>query len=193
MDWITIERPGYFGKKRDEVYAGWDEKYGKGNWQLMWAWGKFILPKLEAYQIYEDSYYEFFKREPGKLEWLINTASDIYDTAPSNVEAPFNYEHQETPSTHLHDVSIRRSLRRLGVWFKGDHLMQVRWIGSEGFDINPGVIPFHRPEKIYRGEIKDYTGGKSFWWKEGSLEDWYQKAKVLQVLEKILMGNKPDS
>ena len=71
--------------------------------------------------------------------------------------------------------------------------MQVRWIGSEGFDINPGVIPFHRPEKIYRGEIKDYTGGKSFWWKEGSLEDWYQKAKVLQVLEKILMGNKPDS
>jgi len=70
----------------------------------------------------------------------------------------------------------------MGRWFKGNHLMHVRWKDSEGFRINPGVVPFHFPELIVPGEIKDY-GGKGIWWYANTIEDFYQRNKVLQVRE----------
>ena len=56
--------------------------------------GKIIAEDV-AIQIYEDAYYEFFDTHRDKLEWLINTASDVYDTAPSNVQAGLDYKIQE--------------------------------------------------------------------------------------------------
>lgn len=182
MTWKTIERPGYFGKKRDTLHQTWDSEYGPGNWRIAYQWGPLVIPRREAIQIYEDGYYEFFKANPSKLEWLVKTASDVYDTAESNVNAGFNYEQQETPNNHVHDVSIRRAVMRLGEWFRGDHLMHVRWKKSEGFPVNPGVVSFHRPDLIVPGEINDY-GGKGVWWYPETIEDFYQKNKLLQVRE----------
>lgn len=182
MNWKTIERPGYFGKKRDELYKLWNKQYGESKWRIAYQFGDLIVPREIGIQIYEDGYYEFFKENPDTLEWLISNASDVYDTAPTNVQARFNYTEQETPNNHIHDVSIRKAVLRSGKWFKGDHLMHVRWTESEGFRINPGVVPFHHPELIVPGEIKDY-GGKGIWWYKDTIEDFYQRNKVLQIME----------
>ncbi|MBW2996605.1 hypothetical protein KY332_04890 [Candidatus Woesearchaeota archaeon] len=182
--WQTIEKPGYFGKKRDAIHTLYDRFYGKGDWRIMYQWGNLVIPKEEGIQLYEDGYYEFLKANPDTLEWLITTASDIYDTAPTNVEAGFNYTQQETPNNHIQDVSIRRTVLRLGTWFKGDHLMHVRGPGTEGEKLSPYLVPFHMPEMILQEDIKDY-GKKGKWWRElgikFSVEEFYQHNKILQV------------
>ena len=179
-NWITVERPGYFGKKRDELCVSWKQKFGEGNWRISHQWGDLIIPREIGIQIYEDGYYEHFNSNPENLEWLISTASDVYDTAPTNVQAGFDYANQETPNNHIHDVAIRRSVLRNGAWFRGDHLMHVRWKDSEGFRLNPGVVSFHLPEMIVQGEINDY-GGKGIWWRPNTIEDFYQRNKILQI------------
>lgn len=179
MEWKNIERPGYFGKRRDELAQKWDDAYGAGNWRIAYQWGTNIIERPLALQLYEDGYYEHFKHDRENLEWLIATASDVYDTAPSNVGI-MDYFSQETPSNHLHDVAIRRSVLRLGLEFAGDHLVHVRWKDTEGFRVNPGIVKFHLPEMIVPGDIKDY-GGKGIWWYPSTIEDFYQRNKVLQV------------
>ncbi|MEK6897972.1 MAG: hypothetical protein AABX28_01290 [Nanoarchaeota archaeon] len=187
--WEIVERPGYFGKKRDKLYNLWDTEHSLG-WRIAWEFGNLILDKHEALQIYEDAYYEFLKNNHGILQWLIKTASDVYDTAPSNVESRFNYDEQETPNNHLHDIAIRRAVLRNGVWFQGEHLVEVRKPGSEGEILSPYAVPFHLPHLIYQGDdIKDYAG-KGFWWKtlgiergiEHTAEEFYQHNKLLQRL-----------
>jgi hypothetical protein len=183
-DWMTIERPGYFGKLRDELISSWDNKYGLNNWRLAWQWGKLIIPKREAIQIYEDGYYEFLKSDSRALDWLLNTAGDVYDTAPSNVQAGLNYEHQETKNTHLHDVAIRRAVFRLGKAFRGEKLLHVRGKGTQGEFLSPHMVPFHLPRLISQEEIKDYSN-KGKWWLElgvkNSIEEFYQHNKLLQI------------
>lgn len=112
MEWKTIDRPGYFGKKRDELVRGWNSQFGECSWRIAWQWGNQFIEKPEALQIYEDGYYEFLKSNPDVLDWLVKTASDVYDTAPTNVKAGFSYKHQETQNNHLHDVAIRRAVLR---------------------------------------------------------------------------------
>lgn len=190
MNCRIIERPGYFGTNRDEIHARYDEQFGENNWRIAWQWGNKIIRKSEALQIYEDGYYEFFKLNNNVLEWLVATASDVYDTAPSNIEAEFSYEVQETINNHIHDVAIRRAVLRNGVWFKGDHLVHVR-PEKEGEKLGPHLIPFHLPKMIYRGEIKykgedrDFSTNPPWWIKMGiedSVEQFYQQNKVLQSL-----------
>ncbi len=182
MSWRTVERPGYFGKKRDELEASWNKSIGECNWRLVWEFGEVILPKIDYLeQVYTVAYYEYLKKSPEDLEWLA-TFKNVWDTAESNVEAAFDFNHQETPNNHYHDVAIRRAMAMLGVWFKGDKLLQVRWKDSEGYKINPGIVPFHKPELIPSEDIKDY-GGKSQWWLEKTIEDAYQKMKLLQIKE----------
>ena len=180
MEWKTVERPGYFGKKRDEIIASFDKKYGESRWRLMYSFGDCVIPREIAIQVYEDGYYEFLRKEKTTLEWLISTASEVYDTAPSNVESGFDYKIQETPNNHLHDVAIRRAVARLGEKFRGDHLVHVRWTDSEGFRLSPGIIPFHLPHLIFQGEINSYSGKKP-WWRANTVEDFYQRNKILQV------------
>lgn len=182
--WDTKERPGYLGKKRNEIQRLWTERYGEGNWRIAWQWGKFVVSRAEALQFYEDGYYEYLKSNQEVLHWLTSTASGVYDTAPSNIEAGFSYDVQETPNNHIHDVAIRRAVLRNGIWFNGDHLMQVRGPKTEGERLSPHLIPFHLPHMIVPGDIGDYAG-KGKWWRElgieNSVEEFYQQNKVLQT------------
>ncbi|HLP80204.1 MAG TPA: hypothetical protein VK158_06200 [Acidobacteriota bacterium] len=180
QEWTIAERPGYFGKLRDAVSAAWDTAYGTTGWCIAYQWKDTIVPRNTGISLYEDGYYEYLRSNPQTLDWLLSTASDVYDTAPSNVEAKFSYLIQETPANHLHDVSIRRSVLRLGKSFMGDHVMRVRWTDSEGFRLSPGKVPFHLPDYISKEPIKSYSG-KPQWWDDGSIEDFYQKNKVLLV------------
>jgi hypothetical protein len=191
MEWKVVERPGYFGTSRNEIHARYDKQFGNNNWRIAWEWGKQIIQKSEALQIYEDGYYEFFKLNKDVLDRLITTASDVYDSAPSNIEARFNYDVQETKNNHIHDVAIRRAVLRNGVWFRGDHLMHVR-PEKEGEKLGPHLIPFHLPDMIFRGQIKykgedrDFSNDPPWWIKmgiENSVEQFYQQNKVLEIKE----------
>lgn len=184
MVWITVERPGYFGDKRDELQARWNDQFGAGNWRLAWQWGELALGKSEALQIYEDGYYEFLKSDSEVLDWLITTASDVYDTSPTNIQARFDYNVQETQNNHLHDIAIRRALLRTGNWFAGDKLLEIRNPEKEGWRLAPCMVPFHLPELISTEPIKDYRKKGYFWWEKrgvpNSIEAFYQRNKLLQ-------------
>lgn len=190
MSWTVLERPGYFGTSRDEIHASYDSRFGKGNWRIAWEFGGQIIQRPEALQIYEDGYYEFFKSRPKVLRWITSLASDVYDTAESNVLARFSYDIQETNSNHLHDVAIRRAVLRNGAWFGGDRLIEVRTKGG-GAVLSPCKIPFHLPhlifpgETLYKGKPRDFSANPPWWITMGvdkSVEQFYQQNKVLEVL-----------
>jgi hypothetical protein len=42
VTWRSIERPGYFGRRRDQIMLGYDAKYGAGNWRLAWVMPGFL-------------------------------------------------------------------------------------------------------------------------------------------------------
>jgi len=179
--WKTVERPGYLGKLRDEVQAAWTRKYGQGNWRIAYEWAGGVVDRACALQLYEDAYFKHFQDEYATACTVTSTFADVYDTAESNA-GQWDYVQQETPNNHIHDVAIRRALLRLGLRFSGCGLLHVRWTDSPGYLLNPGVVPFHLPALIERAEVKDY-GGKGQWWRDGSIEDFYQKNKVLQVVD----------
>jgi len=183
MAWTTIQRPGYLGKKRDELSSCWNKQFGEGNWRIVWEFGKLTIQRPEALQVYEDGYYEFLKSNPETLDWLVKRASNVYDTAPTNIQAGVSYNVQETANNHLHDVAIRRAVFRLGKWFEGTELLEVR-SKAEGWRLSPCMVPFHLPELISTESIMDY-GNKGFWWdKKGvpnSVEAFYQRNKLLQA------------
>lgn len=192
MIWRTVDRPGYFGDKRDELQENFDKKYGVGNWKIAWELGGLILDRPEALQLYEDGYYEHFKSKPELLEWLVGNFSNVFDTAPSNIDVGFSYDIQETPNNHIHDVAIRRAVLRRGEWFSGNKLLEVRSVNAEGWILSPCNIPFHLPQMIYqgktkyKGEVRDFAANPPWWIKKGvknSVEEFYQQNKVLQIHE----------
>src|SRR3989344_7380600 len=104
-EWITVERPGYLGKHRDEKTREWNGRYGIGNWRLAWKVGETFVDLLGACALYEDAYFEFLKRNPEILNQLIAEAADVYDDELSNVNSGFDYTKQETILTHLQDIA----------------------------------------------------------------------------------------
>lgn len=173
-DYEIKEYPGYFGKRRDQKHHEFDQKYGHGNWQIARAVNGRILADEASMLLYEDAYYEHLKRNGDVLEWLVSAASDVYDNAETNVKSALDYKIQENQSNHLQDVAIRRALVRLGTWFRGDHLVQVRGPETEGYRLMPGKVPFHMPYLIRNPR---HDG----WWEKDSVEDFWQANKVLIV------------
>lgn len=189
--WVKIFHfLGYTGKNRKTIYGDLDTQFGPENWAIAHFFDEKVLSKQQVYLIYEEAYYQFLKNNPDTREWLVNTASEVYDMHPSNIDSGLDYSIQECEATHLQDISVRRALTRLALEeqdtqydpenlpgisiFKGDHPVQIRGHTSEGFVLNPGQVPFHKP--LILG-----TYDKSAWWKEDSVEDAYQRSKVLLV------------
>jgi len=83
-NWRIESYPGYFGKRRDEIEKGYDEKYGKGNWKLAWYVDGQFYDFDEAIQLYEDAYLLFFMHHPEHLVKVMNY-ENVYDNDPSNV------------------------------------------------------------------------------------------------------------
>ena len=188
MEWKTIERPGHIGDKRYATHYDWNRKYGEGKWKLAWQWGNSVIEESEALQLYEDGYYEFLRSRKDILDWLVSTASDVYDDNESNVNSKFDYKIQETLGNHLQDIAVRRSVMRLGREFKGNHLMQIRGKKSEGGILVPYMVPFHLPQMIIPGELINYAGQGSWWLHYGlknSIEEFYQQNKILQVKNEL--------
>jgi hypothetical protein len=178
MCWTTLERPGYLGKHRDERFREWDSKYGAGNWRLTWRIGEIYVDFLGACALYEDAYHHFLSTNPAIFNQLITEACEVYDDELSNVESGFDYTKQETARTHIQDIAIRRSVIRMGLWFRGKELIRIRQEkGTHPLSVtlSPGRVPFHRLDLISQPE----PTGK--WWYPGTVEAFYQSNRVLQI------------
>lgn len=174
--WYPYDRPGYFGAKRDEKQAAFDEKFGPNNWRLGWLFGGHIISWLGACAIYEDAYYEFLRSNDKVLKKLLKTASDVYDDYPSNVESGLAYDIQETDRTHIQDIAIRNCLFRLHLKFGGNKLVQIQGQSTHqiGRLLSPGRVPFHLSSLIIQPQLKG-------WWQNNSVESFYQSNKFLLV------------
>lgn len=175
--WIDLERPGYFGARRDARHRELDERHGPANWRLSWRFGARQLTFEEVCLVYEDAYYAFLRTHSEVLDQLCRDARDVYDDACSNVSSGLDYLAQETGRTHVQDIAIRRCLRRLGRRFTGGNLVQIRsTLGTHPLSVtlSPGHVPFHRPELIGAPQLEG-------WWEPNSVEAFYQSNKWIQV------------
>lgn len=181
MQWETVQiQPGFFGRHRNERYAEFDREFGLGRWRIAWRAGEVAAEFVGAMALYEDAYFAHFCSRPCLVSELVQSAEEVYDDAPSNVMSGYDYARQETVRTHLQDIAIRRCVLRLGLSFKGSNLIQIRgrWAAEPVHPLgllSPGSVPFHRPDLIHSPRLEG-------WWEAGSIEDWYQSNKVVQVL-----------
>ncbi|MCL5784337.1 MAG: hypothetical protein M1142_03215 [Patescibacteria group bacterium] len=176
-EWKNVERPQYLGAKREQRFKEWDEQFGSGNWRLSWKVGETYVDLLGACTLYEDGYFNFLLQNQNVLQQLINDASEVYDDQLSNIGSGFNYLAQETDRTHLQDIALRRSLVRMGLWFKGSEPIRIRQeLGTHPLSItlSPGRIPFHRPDLIEQPELQR-------WWHPHTIESFYQSNRYLQA------------
>lgn len=175
-DWkIGLDTVGYLGKHRDEKMAEWQEQYG--GVAFGWQFGEVLLDFDGVCQVYEDAYYEFLLKSRYILADLIVSAKDVYDDEESNVLSGFDYRKQETGRTHIQDIAIRRSLLRLGLWFKGEKLIRIRQEKGDhslSMSLSPGWVPFHRKDMIRDPQLEG-------WWRPDSVESFYQSNRVLLV------------
>ena len=178
--WRSVDRPGFFGRKRDEKVAALDQQYGKGLWRLAWVvHGSSDLSYTffnACRTLYEDSYFHHFVRNPQEVDIACQYV-DCYDNAKTNVESGLDYMKQEAFSTHIQDIAVRNCLRRLDRWFTGANgqLLEIRSKDSVGFRFGPGNIPFAYPYYIHQPSLCPS------WANKGSVEDFWQSNKFLQV------------
>jgi hypothetical protein len=170
VHWETVGRPGHAGKERAERRRAYDELYGPGRWRITWELG-------DPTVLYEDAYFAYLSQRADLLERLLADAREVYDDAESNVDSGLDYSRQETNQTHLQDIAIRRCLVRLGRVFRGQDLIQIRRSSTHpvGAALSPTNVPFHRPDLIVQPPLAG-------WWTPGSVEDFYQSNKLLQIL-----------
>jgi hypothetical protein len=185
QEWKLVDNtsPGYVGSRRNELWTERDAQYGKGNWQSIWLVREDYLDYEEACRLYEDDYFEYFKRRPELLEFLLEVASDVYDDDPSNVESRLDYSKRGDVRTHIQDIAIRNCVKRFGRNFSGSQLLQIRdRIGEHPLSLalSPGQVPFHKPELLSHPDNLEAIRANG-WWLPASVEDFYQRAKRLVV------------
>ena len=184
-EWKLVDNssPGYVGSRRNTLWVERDSQYGKGNWRSVWLVEGDYLEYEEVCRLYEDAYFEYFKKRPELLEYLLETASDVYDDDPSNVESGLDYSRQGPLRTHIQDIAIRNCVKRFGKTFKGETLLQIRDREGEhplSLALSPGQVPFHRPELLSDPDNLREIRSKA-WWLPSSVEDFYQRAKRLAI------------
>lgn len=177
MGWQRVERPGPFGAARDQRYAEFDERFGKGNWRIAWAAGSETLSWEQMASMYEDAYFKFLSEAPGLLARLSASVLDVYEDSVSNTASGLDYSRQESVRNHITDIVIRRCLLRLGRAFRGTRLLQLAASNTDPLCValSPGVVPFHQPGLIVQPELRG-------WWRAHSVESFYQSNKFLEAL-----------
>lgn len=179
--WKSVERPGFFGRKKGEKIAELNRKYGEGDWRLVWQIaddeidpGREFAEACKDY--YEESYYRWFMVRPEELDFICSFGECI-DNAPTNVQSGLDYTKQEAFSTHIQDIAVRNVLARMGRKFEGppDKILVIRTKDSAGFRFGPGNIPFYEPELIAQPSKCPQ------WANIGSVEDFWQSNKYVQI------------
>jgi hypothetical protein len=177
--WTAIERPGYFGKQRDEIVERYNTSYGKGNWQLGWKYfGNFYSFNTACRYLYERSYFEYLNKHPELLDF-ITTFDECFDNSLTNVSSGLDYTKQEAGSTHIQDIAIRNCLYLTDTKFNGrsggKNMLEIRGRDSNGYKLNPGNVPFFVPDQIESPNVAPT------WAPAGSVENFWQNNKWLLV------------
>ena len=176
---IAIARMSHIGRAKDAFIGGMNRLFGEGNWTIGYSFGKTMIERDAALQLYEDSYVKFFQENKDVLQKLIKEASDVYDNYKSEVTSGTDWYKQEGRSIHLQDIAIRRALIRLGEEFQGKRLRKVK---SDGHfpELSPGRVPFIAPEKV-----SSNTKVEKKWIEPKSVEDFWQNNKVFLVKDDV--------
>lgn len=185
LEWKTINRPGFFGRSRDTKIAHYNDLYIKNRWRLVWIVPtRTVLFKEACVQFYERSYLEYLRENPDLLDFICSFG-EVIDNAESNILSGYDYEKQESYSTHIQDIAIRNVVRKLGRLFEGNQLLVVRGNLTNGHHLNPGQIPFYDHGLITQPSLAPY------WALRNSVEDFWQSNKWLQVLDDSSQKNLP--
>jgi hypothetical protein len=172
-NWVNASRIGYFGNMKSRIDDFLTGLHGKA-WRVTHLVDGKPISEEESLRLYEDSYVNFLKNNSKVLDWLVNHASDVYDNSKTNMDSGTDYKQQESTSIHLQDIAVRKAVSRLGYEFKGNDPVEIRGAGSEGYVLNPGRIPFIDISKIM-------VPNRSSWYRNDSLEGFWQENKVLQL------------
>ncbi|MFC1696896.1 hypothetical protein ACFL1H_01060 [Nanoarchaeota archaeon] len=176
--WVYERAVGrYFGRGKDKRFRQFDEEFGEKCWRLRHQFGAFFLDFEQACKVYEDAYLlDSFKREDKWLE-LMRKALQVYDISKKDIESGLDYTIQNAHATHIQDITVRNVFFRRGWEFEGKELVQIRGHNTYGGrNFSPGIVEFHLPDLILDTDMQCKT-----WWEEGSVEDWYQKNKIIEV------------
>lgn len=177
-EWMKTERPGYFGRRRDEIIDNLNHNHGFGAWKLVWVVdGRPDAGFEDACVLYyETAYLNYFADHPEDLDFICSFGECI-DNAPTNVRSGLDYLKQEAFSTHIQDIAIRNVLDVFGRKFEGpsDKILVIRSKDSDGYKFGPGNIPFHEPGLITQPSLAPR------WANPGSVEDFWQSNKWITV------------
>lgn len=176
-DFELLYRPGYFGRRRDQIVGNLNAKYGSGNWTLAWTGESFPLEFHDAcIYYYEHSYIEWFQQNLAELDFVCQYKECI-DNAESNIQSGCDYGIQEAFSTHIQDIALRNVLKHFGRKFEGTNgrILVIRSADSDGFKYGPGNIPFYAPQLIEKPSLSPK------WANKGSVEDFWQSNKYIAV------------
>jgi hypothetical protein len=178
--WIIIDRPGMFGKSRDRKISGYNSKYGQGNWRLVWCVDEVFYEFVEACYFYELSYIEYLKDKSDLIDYICGF-KEVIDNSMTNIQSGMDYSIQESASTHIQDIAVRRAIHHFGRTFdpNSNRILEVRSNKSSGAQFSPGKIPFFDPSKIHLPSI----GPR--WANKNSVEDFWQSNKYLQALQTV--------
>lgn len=185
QEWKTVERPGWYGEATAERLAGYDQKYGQGNWRIRHRLGTRLLDFAEATRVYEMCYEAHFLYPHTRYLWtdMFRRAREVWTELESDVESGLDYSIQKAPAPHYEDIAIRTIMQRYGKSFQGDKLLRIRADSDDvtGVALSSIHVPFLWPEFI-----EPYP--KVEWWNrhKGSLEHFWHANKELQVRTKIL-------
>lgn len=138
------------GTKRDEFVKLLNKRAGKGNWYWAFQVGKLLYSWEFGLQLYEDAYWLYLKNHLTSLKELVTNYGDVYVIDKKDLQAGLDYKKQAQYEDHYSDIAIRRSLRRLGVWFKGDRLLKL-----SDSEFSDSKIPFHLTHLV-KGVVADF-------------------------------------
>ena len=173
-----VDKPGYFGVKRPRREQFYNDMFGETHWFEGWQIAGKVLCFDRAVELHDEAYYLYLKDHPEVVEYVLKFGN-CYSSDPSNIQCGCQHDQQATPR-HIQDISVRRALTKLGVWFSGptERLLQIGSTTSEGYILHPGNVPFHRPELI----LPSPRGGPvPSWAKPQSVEAFWQSTKVIVV------------
>jgi hypothetical protein len=186
-NWQTISHPGYFGKRKDEMFALWNQEYGENNWRLVneTSTGEILSYEDIIGKVYVPGYVLYFINHSDEASYILKNYSYGYDKALIDKEKAFDIYamyNQSGIANQFHNVAFNIALEYFIGPFEGDKPIQVRegkpgtpeTEQPAGWKWSPGYIPAVRPDLIPQPSIAG-------WWKKDSIEDFYQSSKALQI------------
>ena len=163
------------GIDRDKFLSKVTLTVGKGNWFIAFSVKKNFYSWEWGMQLYEDAYWEFFRKNINLLTTLLEKYFNVFVVNRFDSESGLDYKKQTQNRDHYDDIAIRRCITRFGLKFKGKELLEI---GTS--DYSQTKVPFHLPHLMKSGKnVTDWINSNRFIIVAPEIED---KAKFSEML-----------